>query len=896
MKSKEHPFDRLVRLSRFGARLLLAHPALSDLRNRIDIPYHRDEMEAWLAQPASDEAQLNSRVRQLRNRVWAVTAARDLAGVGDLHEVTHTFSDLAETTINAALQFHRNDLAARFGQPIDPDGRPMELTVVAMGKLGGRELNVSSDIDLIFLYPEEGKTHDSASLSHHEFFIRLGRKLIGALSELTADGYVFRVDMRLRPWGESGPLAMSYAMLEEYLVSQGRAWERYAWIKARPIHGEHLEELDAIVRPFVFRKYLDFSAFAAIRDLHAQIRHEVARRDMRDDLKLGPGGIREIEFTAQVFQLIRGGRIPALQIRPTQEVLHLALDTGAISQLAHDELIAAYVFLRRMEHCIQYLDDAQTQSLPSDPDSQQRVAEMMNYSDWSTLLATLHIQRGRVTNHFKQIFIGRQFGPQHHPVTRLWLTPESSAKVLSELGYRNADASSSELRRFKEGLYQRLPESAQVKLNSLIPALIQVAAEHSNADDTLARLMRLVEVIARRTTYLALLTEYPGTLKQLSKLVSASPRAAELITHQPALLDELIDPEQLLLSPDWPILFKRLSQQMDQHATDTGEQMDALRQFKQVNELRLLAQDVAGILSVENVSGHLSSMADGLLAETLKRIWFGLEQGHPAQPKFAIIGYGKLGGKELGYASDLDLIFLYDDPSPDSGVLYARIVRRIITWLCTATPAGILYDTDLRLRPNGASGLLVSSLAAFKSYQLQHAWVWEHQALTRARHICGDQAIGDAFETIRRTILTMPRDKRKLRAEVLAMRQKMHEGHPNHTGLFDLKHDPGGIVDIEFCVQYMILAHARSYPGLLENSGNITLLKHCGDIGLIPSDLADASAAAYRDLRQRYHSATLQGSRGARIPPNELAPHHLQTVARLWRSLFNVDEQTGKAQ
>jgi [glutamine synthetase] adenylyltransferase / [glutamine synthetase]-adenylyl-L-tyrosine phosphorylase len=636
----------------------------------------------------------------------------------------------------------------------------------------------------------------------------------------------------------------------------------------------------------VFRKYLDFSAFAAIRDLHAQIRQEVARRDMKDNLKLGPGGIREIEFTAQVFQLIRGGRMPALQIRPTQEVLGVALETGVIPQLAHDELNAAYVFLRRMEHCIQYLDDAQTQSLPSDRDSQQRVAEMMKYPDWPTLHNALDIHRTKVSSHFKQIFTGRHVGTQQHPLAKLWVTPEYSAGELSELGYRDPDSSSSQLHRFKDGLYQRLPESAKVKVNALIPPLIQVAAEQSNADDTLARLLRLLELIARRTTYLALLTEYPASLKQLSKLVSASPWAAELITRQPVLLDELIDPEQLLSPPDWPVLFKRLSQQMDQHSKDTGEQMDSLRQFKQANVLRLLAQDVAGLVSVETLSDHLSRMADGLLAETLKRIWLGFEQSHLDQPKFSIIGYGKLGGRELGYSSDLDLIFLYDDPSIDSGVLYARIAQRIITWLSTTTPAGVLYDTDLRLRPNGASGLLVSSLASYRDYQLQHAWIWEHQALTRARHVCGDPVIGEKFEAIRVAILTIPRDEKKLRKEVLAMRQKMHEGHPNHTDLFDLKHDQGGIVDIEFCVQYMILAHARNYPVLLDNAGNIALLKRCGDIGLIPSDLANASAAAYRELRQHYHSVKLQGAREARIPVTELASNHRETVTRLWRSVF----------
>ena len=886
MKTKEHPIDRLCRLSRFGARLLAAQPGLSSLSERIDIPYSRQEMEAWLAAPISDENQLNSRLRQLRNQVWTLTAARDLAGLADLDEVTGAFSDLAETTVQCAATFHQADLAKLYGQPRNADGSPMELTVVAMGKLGGRELNVSSDIDLIFLYPEEGNTNVNPSLSHHEFFIRLGKKMITALAQTTADGYVFRVDMRLRPWGDSGPLAMSYAMLEEYLVGQGRAWERYAWIKARIINGNRQNELTALIRPFVFRKYLDFGAFAAIRDLHTQIRREVARRDMQANIKLGPGGIREIEFATQVFQLIRGGRIPALQIKPTLKALAQALDNGLLPQSAHDELSAAYVFLRRLEHRMQYLDDAQTQLLPTDPDSQQRVAEMMGCSDWATLLRLLDSQRAKVTRHFEQIFSAPQTDQQTHTLAGLWLAPETSAAQLGEIGYRNPESCSLQLRQFRDGIYQRLPETARAKLNALIPPLLQMAAGYDNADDTLARLLRLLETIARRTTYLALLTEYPAALKQLSNLVSASPWAADLITQQPVLLDELIDPQQLFSPPDWPSLFNRLSEQLDALDEDTEAQMDEFRRFKQVNTLRLLAQDVAGVLTVEKLSDHLSDMADGLLGETLKRVWSGFKQKHRDHPRFAIIGYGKLGGKELGYASDLDLIFLYDDEVTDAGALYARFAQRIITWLSTATPAGILYDTDLRLRPNGSSGLMVSSLAAFEDYQLHHAWVWEHQALTRARFVAGDAAIGQAFATIRRGILTQPVDMAKLKEEVISMRQKMRDGHPNPTALFDLKHDPGGIVDVEFCVQYLVLAHAREYSQLMDNVGNIALLKRCGEIGLLPHGLANAAADAYRELRRQQHAVKLLGAQKARIPLDTLGDQP-QTVQRLWEYIFS---------
>ena len=885
MKSKEHPIDRLARLSRHGARLLASRPELSSLSERLHLACSRQEMDAALAQPATDQAQLDTQMRRLKHRVWTVTAARDLAGLADLEEVTGVFSDLAETSIQAALKFHHAELAERHGSPLHADGNPMELTVVAMGKLGGRELNVSSDIDLIFLYPEEGETAGRQPLSHHEFFTRLGKQLIKAMEQVTADGYVFRVDMRLRPWGEAGPLAMSYAMLEEYLMAQGRAWERYAWIKARPVSGNRHADLLKLVHPFVFRKYLDFSAFAAIRDLHTQVRREAKRRELRNNIKLGPGGIREIEFAAQVFQLIRGGRIPSLQAKPTLKVLSLEADYGLLPPSASAELCAAYVFLRQLEHRMQYLDDAQTQVLPADPDSRQRVAEMMNFPDWGALLKDLDKHRDNVTRHFEEIFSAPQADQQTHALASLWLVPDSAASQLAQLGYTDPADSARQLGLLRAGLYERLPESARAKLNALIPPLIQMAADYENPDDTLSRLLRLLETISRRTTYLALLTEYPAVLRQLSGLVSASPWAADLLTRQPILLDELIDPRQLLSLPDWPDLFRHLGEDLEALGQDAEEQMDSLRRFKQVQTLHLLAQDVAGLLTLEKLSDHLSDLADGLLAETLKHSWASFKQRHQAYPKFAIIGYGKLGGKELGYASDLDLVFLYDDEVPDAGVLYARFAQRIITWLSTATGAGMLYDTDLRLRPNGSSGLLVSSLAAFEEYQHRHAWVWEHQALTRARYVAGDAGIGKRFESLRNAILTLPREQARLKEEVINMRQRMRDGHPNTSGLFDLKHDPGGIVDVEFSVQYLVLAHARAYPALLANVGNIALLKRCGEAGLLPAELASASADAYRELRKLQHAAKLHGARDARLT-HAMAGSRPETVRRLWQYIF----------
>lgn len=875
--------DRVVRCSRFGRRLIQSAPALVNAI-AFDRPFGRSAMQAFLAEPpCTDEDALNRRLRQLRQRVWLTVTARDLAGAADVAEVTAAYTDLAEVCIAAALDFHHAQLAARHGEPRDEAGQAQEMVVVGMGKLGGGELNVSSDIDLIYLYAEEGNTDGAKPISNHEFFVKLGRKIAGALSENTADGYVFRVDLRLRPWGDSGPQAMGFVMLEDYLVAHGRPWERYAWIKARPLTGGQDAALAAIVRPFVFRKYLDFGAFAAIRDLHVQIRREVARRDRAHDVKLGPGGIREIEFTAQVFQLIRGGQIPALQQRPTRTVLAELAHAGLITADAERELAEAYDFLRRLEHRIQYLDDAQTQLLPDDAESRAMLAEAMGYADFDVLTAALERHRARVTRHFEQVFAAPQTDQMSHPLSAVCCGaagPEAAQALLENAGYADPARVLAALDALRQHA-ARLPESTQLRLNALLPPALEIVGALPEPETTLERFSALIQAIARRATYLALLAEYPAALRQLAKLLAASPWAAQMITRQPQLLDELISPQHLMSEPDWAQLAVQLKAELDACDGDTEAQMDHMRRFKQVRTLRLLAQDVAGRLTLEALSDHLSYLADTLLAETLARCWANLRTRHRDTPRFAVIGYGKLGGKELGYASDLDLVFIHEDDDARAQEIYARLAQRINTWLGTATPAGVLYETDLRLRPDGASGLLVSSAEAFRTYQLEHAWTWEHQAITRARFVCGDAEIGRRFEAIRRAILCAPRDAAKLREDVRAMREKMHAGHPNPTALFDLKHDAGGIVDVEFCVQYLILRDCARHPELADNVGNIALLGRVGAAGLIPVGVAQAAADAYRELRRRQHAVKLAGAEHARVPPDEFAAARA-AVRALW--------------
>ena len=868
----------------------------------------RESLRCWGLYGIASEEELKRQLRRLRERVFARVMLRDLNGLADLAEVTRTLTDLAEISLDVATAFHHRELAAVHGEPLDSAGRVQQLIIVGMGKLGGGELNASSDIDLIFVFPEEGETGIPVvvsgisdpqplspverggirRLSNFEFFTRLGKRVINAIDDKTGDGHVFRVDMRLRPYGDSGPLVCSFAMLEEYFYAQAREWERYAWIKGRALTGDRGEELEALRRPFVFRKYLDFGAFGSMRELHAQIRREVERRDRADNIKLGPGGIREIEFIAQVFQLIRGGQEPALRMRPTRTLL---LRLGALRLLPETqvrELDEAYVFLRNLEHRLQYLDDAQTQTLPEGEEERRRVAGAMGFADWGALLERLQPMRRRVSGLFEQVFGAPQQDQSGHPLASLCELPDAQALArLQGAGYaEHALAALDRLRALKHSSrYASLPAQNQVALDGLLPPLVEVAARFPNALDTLTRILNLLEALCRRAPYLALLKEYPQTLMQLARIFSSSPWAASYLALQPHLLDELLDQRQLMAAPDWKSARAQLQQQLHGHTGDVERQMDALRHFKQSEVFRLLAQDLAGMWTVEKLSDHLSDLADLLLEATLNLVWSNLPSRHREQPAFAVIAYGKLGGKELGYASDLDIVFLHDDSHPDAQAIYARLGQRLNTWMSTLTPAGTLYETDLRLRPDGASGLLVSSLAAFADYQQNHAWTWEHQALTRSRFCCGDVRVGERFAEIREHVLGRERDAERLRADVLEMRRKMQAGHPNSSGLFDLKHDRGGLVDVEFSVQYLVLAHAPRHPELLANVGNIALLKIAGALKLISDDLAQAAADAYRELRRRQHVVKLQGAEQARVEHAGLL-QEIAAVKALWCAVF----------
>jgi len=848
---------------------------------------------------SSGSSSLPHALRRLRNLVVCTLIEKDLTGKADLNEVVTVMSNFADFAIQTALTELTRDMQAQFGIPISHEnGELQELIVLGMGKLGGAELNISSDIDLIFVYAEDGETQTvegQKSLSNHEFFSRLGKKLINVLSEIGEDGFTFRVDMALRPNGASGPLVASFNMLENYLMVQGREWERYAWVKARAVTGvpSQIALLEKIIQPFVYRRYLDFSVIDALRAMHSQIRAEVIRQetlhpDRANNVKLGRGGIREIEFVAQVFQLIRGGREPLLRNRSTRETLatlaHLAILTPKISQ----QLTESYTFLRNLEHRLQYLDDAQTHNMPSNSSDGEIIAQMMGYNDLAELTLQLNTHRTFVAHQFDIIFGAKDAE-----------LPEADAKLidvdnldvllpyLTKLAFQNAPEVAEIIKRsWQSPRIRSLPEVSKNKCVPLLGrALTVIAALPDQHDATLQRLLDLLEAIVRRPAYLSLLIEYPQSLERLIRMMHSSDWAARYLIRHPILLDELLQTTTLHQAPDWAGFAEELEQQLSLQVDDTERQLETLREMHHAQLFRLLAQDLEGMWTVEQLADQLSQLADILVAATVKAVWRTITQRHREMPLFSVVAYGKLGGKELGYASDLDVVFLYEDEDPEAPANYAKLAQRFITWMSSHTPAGVLFDIDIALRPDGASGLMVSSIQAFERYQTESAWSWEHQALTRARCCTGPVALVEKFDALRQRILCLQRDPEILKEDVLKMRQKMHEAHPVRSGYFDLKHSPGGMIDIEFMVQYLVLRHAHQYPQLCANYGNIALLNTCGELGLIDSDASQQVAAVYRQWRKLQHKIRLQGIDEAKIDiDNAVQP--AQQVCALWCDLF----------
>lgn len=861
---------------------------LSDWFTRPITPSDYQQFTDWQnLQLNENEEELAKQLRILRRHVLAQIMTRDMARLSDLAEVTRTITEFADFAVNTALSFSYEYYTDMYGTPIGHyTQQPQFLSVVAMGKAGGFELNVSSDIDLIFIYPEKGSTNGKRERTNQEFFTKVGQKVIALLDEITADGQVFRVDMRLRPDGDSGALVCSETALEQYLVTQGREWERYAWCKGRVVT-PYPNDIQAIVRPFVFRKYLDYNAYQAMRDLHRQIRQEVQKRGMTENVKLGAGGIREVEFIAQIFQMIRGGQNRTLQLKGTQETLHKLAELTILPYEVVDKLLSAYVFLRDVEHRLQYWDDQQTQMLPENESQQNLLAQSMGFADWQAFSGCLNEHRTFVNQVFNDVLGAESANDESHELADIWHNlPDDSNMVmqkLADLGFQAAHELTEKLIQLKQSnKYRQLSTQAQHRLDNLIPRVVEVAAAGENIDATLLRLLGFLESVSRRSSYLAFLQQHSAPLKKVADLMSQSAWLAEYLRLHPILLDELLA-VQLMQPIDWEQVSRELSGSLNACGDDTEEKMDVLRHFQHAQIFHLTVQDLAGMWTVEALSDELSHLADAVLMHTLQHAWQNVPKRHLDSPKFAIIAYGKLGGKELGYASDLDLVYLYDDDFSESVDIYSKLSRRLTTWLSGSTGAGMLYDVDLRLRPNGDAGFLAHSVAAFEKYQHEQAWTWEHQALTRARFICGDTQIGAKFENIRRGILTQNRDKSKLKQEIIGMREKMFATHPPVDD--NVKYARGGVVDVEFIVQYLVLSQSQYEPKLLENYGNIALLKIAAECGLIDKNLAENCATAYRHYRQIQHNKNLRDWKRAEV--NEELLQYYDYVRKLWEQVFD---------
>ncbi|MBO1016767.1 bifunctional [glutamate--ammonia ligase]-adenylyl-L-tyrosine phosphorylase/[glutamate--ammonia-ligase] adenylyltransferase [Achromobacter sp. SD115] len=907
-------------------RRLDAHPDLAAwLNDAVREPVTPAQIARWQAELAGPQAGgvlpvdvCRMVLRKLRERVFNTLIVRDLTGQADLEEVVGAMTTLADTAVAAAYRSVAADLAAVHGVPRDPaTGKPQEMLIVGMGKLGGCELNVSSDIDLIMLYGEEGETDGPRRISHHEFYGRLTRRMMPVLSEVDANGQVFRTDLRLRPDGDAGPLAWSLDALEHYLIGQGREWERYAWLKARLIPAQAFEgsdsaaqarQLESLRVPFVYRKYFDFDALSALRALRERIRQDWQRRasarngiDSANNIKLGDGGIREIEFVVQLAQLIRGGRMPALQKRGLLEALHAESGAGLVPEDDARRLEEAYRYLRRTEHALQYREDAQTHLLPGDPELRGALAAALGMSP-EDFESTLTGHRQFVSQTFRNVFRLVGMGDAEVPAPAPGTAdpgsgpdePDSSCELAEQISQAFGDDAQDLLRRTETLLgshrVRSLPESSRKRMDALLPAALRAALRTPAPLQATVRLFDLIEKIAQRSAYLALLAEYPDTLARVARMVAASPWAAQYLTQHPLLLDSLIDWRTLFEPLDFAQIARQLSADLDACRLPDGDpdierQMNLMRDMQRQASFQLLAQDLEGELTVEKLADQLSALADLLLTETIRRTWPLVNKAEGAEPRFAVIAYGKLGGKELGYASDLDLVFLFDDPREDAAEVYAKLGRRMTSWLSTMTSSGRLYEVDLRLRPDGDAGLLAVSVEAFEQYQHKHAWAWEHQALTRARYASGDASVGARFEQIREDILVLPRDAAKLREEVLAMREKINAGHPNTGPLFDLKHDRGGMVDVEFVTQYLVLCHSGTHPVLVRNLGNIALLRLSGEAGLISPELAARAGDAYRTLRRAQHQMRLQGVEKARVPQDQLQEERA-AVRELWTAVL----------
>ncbi|MCC5793953.1 MAG: bifunctional [glutamate--ammonia ligase]-adenylyl-L-tyrosine phosphorylase/[glutamate--ammonia-ligase] adenylyltransferase [Chromatiales bacterium] len=911
---------KVVACSPYAAEVIRRYPGLlvslvdEGLLDRpLDPGAIRAEIEAGLAEEAPEAAILRQ-LRLVRHRHLLRVIWRDLVA-GTAPECSLAdLSALADDSIRVALDHASTELLARHGTPRDADGVEVSMGVVAMGKLGGGELNFSSDVDLVFVYSDAGETDGPRPLANEEYFRRLAQRLIDLLGRKTAEGFVYRVDARLRPFGDSGPLALSLPALETYLVRHGRDWERYAWIKARVVNDwpEAGSLYKDVLRPFIYRRYLDYGVFSSLREMKALIEDEVRRGDLGDNIKLGAGGIREVEFIAQSIQLVRGGTLADLRQASLLRTLEELARHGCLPDAAVSELGSAYRVLRLAENRIQAMHDRQTHELPASQEARERLVLAMGMPDWATLERELNHQRERIHRHFRQVvFRGQGESPELQTpdlLARAWsIAGQPAAEaLLTEAGFAEAGLVGERLASLRgSSLYARMDEIGRQRLDALVPALLQVAASCEQPLVTLDSVLRIIEAIGRRSAYFALLNENPAALERLASLCTMSDFLVSQLARHPLLLDELLDPRVFQDPPGREELAADLAARRSAAGDDIEQLFNALRNFQQAATFRIAVTDLSGALPLMKVSDRLTDIAELVLEAALQIAWSELVQRH-GRPlceidgtvraaEFGIVAYGKLGGLELGYGSDLDLVFLHDSEGEsqltdgerplDNGMFFGRLARRIISILTLPTPSGTLYEVDVRLRPSGRSGLLVSSLAAFERYEFEEAWTWEHQALLRGRAVAGSARVGRAFEALRTRVLCEAVRRDTLRGDVLKMRERMRSELPAApAGRFDIKQDPGGITDIEFIVQYLVLAHGGDHPRLTHWPDNIRQLEALADHGLIAGEQAGVLAETYRAYRQRLHRLKLAGAPG-HVDDSELREERAR-VRSLWDELI----------
>ena len=848
---------------------------------------------------------LGSALRIIRQMVLERLLGLDCDQGATLQQITQAMTDLAEFSLGQACAQVQQTLDQSHGAPLSDSGERSQLWIVGMGKLGARELNVSSDIDLIYVYDHDGETSGNdqgrGRISNHEYFAKVVRAIYTLIGDSTEHGFVFRVDLALRPNGNSGPAAVSLGALEEYFHVQGREWERFAWLKSRVVarlgcpDNSAAQNLRNVVLPFVFRRYLDYNVFDSLRVLHRQIREHASKRssghpERANDVKLGRGGIREIEFIVQLLQVVRGGQFPELRTRPTLSALPRLAKAGLMPQSSAQALAEAYDFLRRVEHRIQYLDDQQTHVLPTQDADLDWIASTMGYAAAPALLHQLDSHRELVAQEFDSLLGG---GAEKECKGCNGAKGNTAAPGFDEL-----------LRQLPTELRQRvapwrehprvlaLREESRSRLLRLLSRTALWIEEGLVSESAAVRLVDWIEPLLRRESYLALLLERPKVHERLLRLLGAARWPARYLLLHPGVIDELANADMIderFVAGE----FERELEHRRASLTASGEDDDEallnlLRRAHHAEIFRTLARDVEGRLTVEQVADDLSALAEAVLRVTTRWCWSRLAKKHRESPQFAIIAYGKLGGKELGYGSDLDIVFVYEDEDERALEVYASLVRKLINWLTVKTGEGDLYEIDTALRPNGNSGLLITTFDAYANYQQQRgsntAWTWEHQAMTRARFVFGDSALRERFDAIRKSVIAAPRNAADLKSEIIIMRERMRSAHPAKGEFFDVKHSPGGMIDVEFVMQYLVLCHAGAHPELTANTGNIALLERAEAIGLLPAGVGHGAADAYRDLRRVQHQARLDEA------PTHVLPVELQSqrdaVLALWNAVF----------